>query len=654
MDGLELNSRAYYLWNNSLGYALSEQAAAEPAPVASLTKIMTALLTLENRDLEEEVVITAEMLQGLEEFAVIGLQTEQTVTVEDLLYATMLPSAGDAAQALAISTSGSVAAFAEQMNARAEMLGMQNTHFSNPVGFDEDNYSTPEDIVILLREALKNQDFVRIFESFEQNLPSMEKLAQKTFAKTTYIKGGKTGFTNAAGRCLASTAEIEGTEYVLVTVGADLGQNITDAERIYQIVEENYAPFRLVEPGDKLVKISVSGSPSKALEYTADTEATAALPNEITAEELTYNYDGVTEITRELSAGTKLGTYTIAQGENTLYTQELYYTEAPNFYNYGWIGLGGIISLCLLGLTAWNFARRRKKSHKGLSGWLPWASLAALILSLVINVLVFKDWLEPGEAFEVYQPNLVRLDEDNSPRTEPEPGEQEAPEDDELRQISGNCTAGYGNLMLINPNFTVSGNFMTKRRESLISISQTYGIPEYHAAGNGDNLLIPEAAEHLNEMIEAYKAANPGHEMGTYSCFRARGTSCGRLCAATGASDHHTGLTCDLIDLQYGSVLTTDDYDRHQEWQWLRENSYKYGFIDRFPEAWAGGLMSEPLNVDENGSTGLFETWHYRYVGVTAATEIATGKYNNGRYDSLEHYLKAIGKVSDLKAGRCS
>ena len=108
-----------------------------------------------------------------------------------------------------------------------------------------------------------------------------------------------------------------------------------------------------------------------------------------------------------------------------------------------------------------------------------------------------------------------------------------------------------------------------------------------------------------------------------------------------------------MIDLQYGSVLTTDDYVNHKEWQWLRANSYKYGFIDRFPEAWAGGLMSEPLNVDANGSTGLFETWHYRYVGVTAATEIATGKYNNGHYDSLEHYLKMIGKVKDLKNGRC-
>lgn len=64
--------------------------------------------------------------------------------------------------------------------------------------------------------------------------------------------------------------------------------------------------------------------------------------------------------------------------------------------------------------------------------------------------------------------------------------------------------------------------------------------------------------------------------------------------------------------------------------------------------------MSEPLNVDANGTTGLYETWHYRYVGVTTATEIATGKYNGGKYDSLEHYLKVTGRVVDLKNGVCA
>ena len=125
------------------------------------------------------------------------------------------------------------------------------------------------------------------------------------------------------------------------------------------------------------------------------------------------------------------------------------------------------------------------------------------------------------------------------------------------------------------------------------------------------------------------------------------------MCAATGTSDHHTGLTCDLIDSAYGTGLGTDNAYLHPEWKWLHNNSYKYGFIDRFPPEWAGGSMDEPLNVDENGTTGLYETWHFRYVGIPAATEIATGVYNNGAYDSLEHYLKARELVSDLKNGQC-
>lgn len=217
---------------------------------------------------------------------------------------------------------------------------------------------------------------------------------------------------------------------------------------------------------------------------------------------------------------------------------------------------------------------------------------------------------------------------------------------------SSNCTIKYGILMLINPNFMVENSFIADRKTELVSLYSKYGIME-GVAGNGDNLLDEEAAMHINDMVNAYKSAYPGHTLETRSCFRAVGTSCGRLCAATGASDHHTGLTCDLLDPVYGTSLDTDTYDQHLDWQWLRENSYKYGFIDRFPESWAGGPMSEPLNVDENGSTGLFETWHYRYVGIEAATEIATGKYNNGQYDSLEHYLKSLNLVIDLKNGLC-
>ncbi|MBR1802024.1 D-alanyl-D-alanine carboxypeptidase family protein [Candidatus Saccharibacteria bacterium] len=257
---------------------------------------------------------------------------------------------------------------------------------------------------------------------------------------------------------------------------------------------------------------------------------------------------------------------------------------------------------------------------------------------------------------------LTKLDEENVAVKEVEEKTEEKEETSEesskkssgkVSDNGGNCTTGsFGNLMLINPNFTVTTNWIANRKTQLISVSKKYGIKEGKSS-NGDNLMDAEAAKHLNEMLSDYSKEYAGHTMVTRSCFRQVGTSCGRLCAKTGTSDHHTGLTCDLVDPEYGTNLDTSEYKNHKEWQWLRANSYKYGFIDRFPEAWAGGSMSEPLNVDANGSTGLFETWHFRYVGITAATEIATGKYNNGKYDSLEHYLKQIGKVSDLKNGKC-
>ena len=295
-------------------------------------------------------------------------------------------------------------------------------------------------------------------------------------------------------------------------------------------------------------------------------------------------------------------------------------------------------------------------------------------LAVVISVGTFfalKHFIKPTSSPEPttstvknknYEPQVSDTEQDDEVIELPEPDEKPAPSEDDTNKPdltpitfipSENCTIVYGYLMLINPNFTVSTDFIDARRNELVSISSLYGITEGNP-NNGDNLLDAEAAVHINDMVKAYEAEYPGHTLETRSCYRARGTTCGRLCAATGTSDHHTGLTCDLVDPAYGDSLDTDTYDQHPDWQWLRANSYKYGFIDRFPEEWAGGPMSEPANVDEEGSTGLFETWHYRFVGIEPATDIATGKYNEGRYDSLEHYLKSINLVTDLKNATCA
>lgn len=401
MDDLALNSKAYYLWNDTLGVVIEERAADEVVPVASLTKIMTALITLEQRGLDEIVTITPEMLSGLEEFAIVGLQIGQKLTVEELLYATMLPSAGDAAQALAISTSGSIQDFAEAMNARARELGMSRTQFSNPVGFDEENYSTPHDIALLLKEALNNPRFREIFETREKYLPSLGRSVKKTFALEEPITGGKTGFTNAAGRCLASAATVEGADYILVTVGAAVaGQNVDDAKAIYQMVADEYEPARIVAAEEKILSLGVEGSPEKVIDFRADQERTVALKNGTTTEDLTYNYDGLGIITRETPAGSKLGEYTIRQGETTLYTQEIYYQEAPEFYDYNYVWGGAAVSLGMLVLAIVGAVKRK---------WaLAWLGGILMIASVGVGYWGFRKWFEPAPAMEIYATEVVQ------------------------------------------------------------------------------------------------------------------------------------------------------------------------------------------------------------------------------------------------------
>lgn len=276
-------------------------------------------------------------------------------------------------------------------------------------------------------------------------------------------------------------------------------------------------------------------------------------------------------------------------------------------------------------------------------------SVAAFFIVRAINV---PQRSEENSAEKTSDEEKSESDEPEDSKTADAEPEDTTAETESLPVQAGNCTINWGPLMLVNYHFTVDQNFINNRRTQLINLTETYGINELNAY-NGVPLLDAEAATKLNDMIRDYETSHSGHEMKTVSCFRSYGTSCGRLCAATGTSEHHTGYACDLIDPAYGTSLDTDTLPNHIEWQWLKENSYKYGFIDRYPEEWAGGSMAQPLNVDENGSTGYYETWHYRYVGNPAATEIATGKYNGGKYDSLEHYLKASGRLKNLISGSC-
>ena len=220
------------------GNCLAEHKAQARIYPASLTKIMTAVLAIENTaDMEEMITLPTDFFQQLyaEGASMAGFQPGESARLKDLLYGILLPSGAECCMAFADRIAGSEEAFAEMMNQKASELGMDNTHFCNATGLhDSEHYSTVKDISVLLQYALKNETFKEAFTSSRYSVqPSNQHPDGFTFYSTMFqymdsvevtggkIIGGKTGYTNEAGLCLASLAEVGGKEYILVTAKAD-------------------------------------------------------------------------------------------------------------------------------------------------------------------------------------------------------------------------------------------------------------------------------------------------------------------------------------------------------------------------------------------------------------------------------------------------
>lgn len=195
-------------------------------PMASTTKIMTTLLTLESGNLDEEFVVDSYAVHT--EGSSMGLQEGDIVTRRALCCGMLLPSGNDAANCAAVSVGGDIPHFAEMMNARAADIGMKDTHFVTPSGLhDPDHYSTAYDMALLASEAMKNPDFAEICGSRNIRLrfgsPPYDrwlKNTNKLLTKYDGCIGVKTGFTDEAGRCLVSAAERNGVRLICVTLNA--------------------------------------------------------------------------------------------------------------------------------------------------------------------------------------------------------------------------------------------------------------------------------------------------------------------------------------------------------------------------------------------------------------------------------------------------
>ena len=222
----EVSAHAYILMEASTKKVLASGNERERLPMASTTKIMTALLTLEKGDLDTDFTVDnrAIMVEG----SSMGLRPDDTVSMRDLCYGMLLSSGNDAANLAAVKIAGSQEEFAVLMNERAAQIGMADTNFVTPSGLHDDNhYSTAYDMALLAVEALKNSDFLEICGQQKAKLsfgnpPYDRWLSNHNKMLKTYQDciGLKTGFTKKAGRCLVSAAERDGVRLVCVTLNA--------------------------------------------------------------------------------------------------------------------------------------------------------------------------------------------------------------------------------------------------------------------------------------------------------------------------------------------------------------------------------------------------------------------------------------------------
>ena len=345
---VEFNITSDYviLYNLNDDKILYEKESEKQAQIASLTKIMTTIVGIENsEDLNKEVTITKEAFIGTKEYTTVGFKVGDKATIKDLLYGTMLPSGADAVNALAIEISGSSENFVNLMNNKAKELNLKNTHFDNPIGMDsEENYSSAKDIATLLKYSLKNKTFKEIFTARTYKIESINKTINSTLIgysrsyglDTTDITGAKSGYTDGAGLCLASTATIDDVNYLLVTMNAETKNRsnaVKDTLEIYDYYSSNYSYQKIIKKDQKFKTIPTKWGKTKEYTITSKDDISMYLTNSIRKNRIKYIYEGIEELTYKNKKGDKLGTIKVVYEGNTLTTYDVYLNQKIEYYH---------------------------------------------------------------------------------------------------------------------------------------------------------------------------------------------------------------------------------------------------------------------------------------------------------------------------------
>ncbi len=386
-------TEAVYLFNADTGKTILAQNADQQQYVASLTKMMTALLLLESgKDLNGEVTVPTAMTQEFKDIQnangmTAGLRIGETVRRIDLLYALLVSSANDAASVIAYDVGGSVLDFVRQMNARAAELGCTGTNFTCAHGlFDYGNVSTAEDMARIAAECYKNPPFVQVSGTAAYTMPATnlhqnERTINSTNPLTdtgsefyrSYIKCVKGGFTTLAGRCAVAFAEQGGHTYGLVILHADNASLYAECDQLLDWAFESFSDRPLVDTQTELTTVDLTkcrAQPTAAL-YAAAPVSGYGHADDV----VSYAFDLPESIPATVKNGQKVGTATVYLDGYEVGTVDLV-THAEYISDFRTDSKATLLLLCTLvvilgALTVLTLAagggslnlRRRKRRH---------------------------------------------------------------------------------------------------------------------------------------------------------------------------------------------------------------------------------------------------------------------------------------------------
>lgn len=372
------------------GEIIWEKNADEKMEPASMTKLMTALLAVENLKLDQEVEVTGEAAAMPE--TKIYLQTGEKITVEELLYGLLLESGNDAAVALAIATAGSVEDFAAMMNERAKEIGCTNTNFVNPSGLeDEEHYSTARDMVMIAKEALSNETVRKIAGTAEHTIPATNAYEERKLENTNYflkgvdkevngkkikvdkydgVFGGKTGYVGDGRAALVTGLSADGLEIYSLVMGSSLEGRYSDVKELMDYGKANVSKYTVFEKGDEFGKVKLLGGAVNKVKAVAADNGYINLPEGVSASLVTTECVYTDSLFAPVKKGQKIGVVEVYIAGELKKTVELvaaedikegWFLSGIGISNFQTVMIGVFLAVILIGFVTIISMRIRNK-----------------------------------------------------------------------------------------------------------------------------------------------------------------------------------------------------------------------------------------------------------------------------------------------------